>query len=197
MQKPISQPCLRNQEAIYLRLKHYFLNPGKVFELACGTAQHAVYICGRLTHLDWQPTDLKPALAGANSWIDDAKLDNLQPAIEFNVSTSDWPKHEFDYIFSANLIHFVTLDVVKEFLSGVEKSLTLNGLLVVYGPFNHQGFTSEGNKNLDSWLKNDIHPQAGIKEFLEIEELAKQYNLTLLENDPMPANNHLLVFKKV
>ncbi len=196
MQKNICQPCLRNQEAIFQALKHYFLHPGQVLELACGTAQHAVYFSQRLSYLNWQPTDLAAALPNANLWIEDAKLDNLNEAMEFNVSTSNWPNQMYDYIYSANLVHFVPLEAVEDVFRGVNKSLRSKGLLAIYGPFNNEGFTSEGNKNLDAWLKTEVHPQAGIKELNDIKALGIQHGLLLIKNEPMPANNHLLVFEK-
>jgi len=195
MHKPVSQPCLRNQDPIFQKLKLSFSQPGKVLELACGTGQHAVYLAQRLPHLSWQPTDLLP-LDGAQIWIQEAALDNLLPAMELDVATSHWFDQQFDYVYSANLVHFVGMDMVKSMFAGINQLLKSGGMLALYGPYNNQGFTSSGNANLDAWLKNDIHPQAGIKELTDICDLAKQHQLTLMENHLMPANNHLLVFKK-
>ncbi len=196
MHKPVSQPCLRNQDPIYQKIKLSFSQPGKVLELACGTGQHAVYLAQRLPHLSWQPTDLLPALEGAQIWIQEAALDNLLPAIELNVANSQWLKQTVDYVYSANLVHFVDMDTVKSMFTGINQVLKPGGMLALYGPYNNQGFTSSGNASLDAWLKNDIHPQAGIKELTEICDLAKQHQLTLVDNHVMPANNHLLIFIK-
>ncbi len=197
MHKPISQPCLRNQEPIYQSLKEFFNKPGAVLELACGTGQHAVYLAARLPHLQWQPSDLKPALAGANIWVNEAKLNNVLPPLELDITQDNWGQDTYEYIFSANLVHFVPTESVDKLFTGVSQQLKENGILVLYGPYNQNGFTSEGNRNLDAWLKQDIHPMAGIKELNQIKKLANKVGLELIENALLPANNHLLIFKKI
>ncbi len=197
MTKPISPPCLRNQDPIFQVLQQQFIQTGTVLELACGTAQHAVYLAQRLPHLSWQATDMPPALNGANQWIQEAQLVNLLPAMELDVSQSNWGHKTYDYVYSANLVHFVSPTIVESMFAGIEQTLKKSGLLALYGPYNNQGFTSDGNANLDRWLKQDIHPEAGIKELLEIKELAYKRSLELIENFQMPANNCLLIFKRL
>ena len=192
---PINQPCLRNQDPIFQKLQQFFKDPGSVLELACGTAQHAVYFSQRLPHLNWQPSDLPNALPGANLWINDATLNNLNPAIAIDISNDQWTKNQYDYAYCANLIHFVSQEDVSNIFKGIQRHLKKGGLLAVYGPFNQQGFTSDGNRGLDLWLKSEIHPQAGIKELDDIKALAEQHQLILQENESMPANNRLLLFR--
>ena len=196
MHKPISQPCLRNQEPIYQSLKEFFHKPGNVLELACGTGQHAVYFGSRLPHLQWQPSDLSPALDGASAWVNEANLKNVLAPMELNITQTHWSKNTYDYIYSANLVHFVPQDSVEKLFTGAAKHLKDNGVLALYGPYNHNGFTSEGNRHLDDWLKQDIHPMAGIKELNNIQKLASNAGLELMKNCLLPANNHLLIFKK-
>ncbi len=197
MTKPISQPCLRNQEPIFQVLQQQFTQTGTVLELACGTAQHAVYLTQQLPHLCWQATDMLPALPGANAWIKEAQLPNLLPAIELDVSQTGWGNKTYDYVYSANFVHFVSPTIVKSMFAGIEQTLNKNGLLALYGPYNNQGFTSDGNAQLDRWLKQDIHPEAGIKELADITKLASNHRLELIENFQMPANNYLLIFKRL
>mgnify|MGYP000302934701 CR=1 FL=1 len=197
MSKPISQPCLRNQEPIYQALKDYFKDAGNVLELACGTAQHAVYFAQRLPHLNWQPSDVGPAIEGARLWIDEACLDNLKPVLMLNIEDDHWSNIPFDYIYSANLVHFISMESVNSMFSGIKKHLKRQGFLALYGPYNQNGYTSEGNVRLDEWLKADINSKAGIKELDEVIQLAKHYGLQLEADHAMPANNHLLIFRKI
>ena len=194
--KPISQPCLRNQDPIYQALKHVFINKGHVLELACGTAQHAVYMCERMPHITWQATDLAENLTGANLWINEAKLENLKPAIELDIQQAHWPTKKVDYIYSANLVHFVSMNSVIAMFKGIDRCLASQGKVVLYGPYNQNGYTSEGNAGLDIWLKSEINKEAGIKELKDITDMASTYYLQLVDNILMPANNHLLVFEK-
>ncbi len=197
MLKPTSQPCLRNQDPIFQKLQHAFSQPGDVLELACGTAQHAVYFAQRLSHLTWQPTDLEASLSGALLWIEEANLKNLLPPKNLDVCQQHWNLPRYDYVYSANLVHFVSMDTVCSMFTGIQKSLKKEGVLALYGPYNNQGFTSDGNASLDNWLKQDINPEAGIKELSVIIELAQQHNFQLQENHILPANNHFLIFKSI
>jgi hypothetical protein len=66
----------------------------------------------------------------------------------------------------------------------------------VYGPFKYAGeFTSESNEGFDRWLK-DRDPASGVRDFERVSKLATKANLTLIEDNAMPANNQLLVWKK-
>jgi len=168
---------------------------GSVLELACGTAQHAVYLAERLPHLNWQPSDLAFGLEGAALWIEEASLENLKPAIMLNINDNDWGVANFDYIYSANLVHFVSQKSVDGMFLGISKHLKNQGVLALYGPYNQNGYTGEGNARLDQWLKAEVNPEAGIKELSEIVVLANKYGLKLETNHAMPANNHLLIFK--
>jgi len=78
---------------------------------------------------------------------------------------------------------------------GISKHLKNQGVLALYGPYNQNGYTGEGNARLDQWLKAEVNPEAGIKELSEIVVLANKYGLKLKTNHAMPANNHLLIFK--
>jgi len=200
MYKPIRQPCLRNQDPIMKVLSKYFCESGTVLELACGTAQHAVYCCQHLTHLKWQPTERADNLDSAQLWVEDADLQNLSRPMVLDINQPEWKVldgKKFEYAYCSNLIHFITDESAVKVFSGVSKHLKDNGLFAIYGPININGFTSDGNANLDAWLKADIHPKAGIKELESIKKWGSNYGLSLIENESMPANNHILMFKKL
>lgn len=196
---PISQSCLRNQQPILQVLQRYFTQPASVLELACGTAQHAVYMAKHLPHLNWHATDTKGQLEGANLWVRHANLPNLGKPVELDVDNWSWSSsedHPIQYGYCANLLHFVSPETAKSVFKGMKNVLSTGGLFAIYGPINEQGFTSEGNKNLDEWLKEDINPLAGIKEFDDICTWGQEQGFTLTAKEAMPANNYLLFFRK-
>ena len=196
MNKPIAEACLRNQQPIAEQLVRLLPSAGSLLELGSGTGQHAVYCAHRLPHISWQPSDIKQNLASIKCWVDDAALVNVLPAIELDVN-QPWPINNTDYIFTANTLHYISVDSVKNLLAGASKILPENGLFIVYGPVNENGeYTSEGNIRLDEWLKSCVDPLAGIKDIELIESLAALEQLTLVDNIAMPANNRLLVIKK-
>ncbi len=196
IEKPLSQACLRNQGPILEVLKRYMDKPGKVVEIGCGTGQHAVYFASNLTHLHWQATDQASWLKGANRWIEPAQLANLPTAICLDVTLSHWPISPVDYVFSANVLHYMPRAHGIKFFAGIAATLIPSGTLVLYGPFNDQGYTSSGNANLDAWLKSDIHPESGLWERSDVLSLAHSQGLNLRQEIAMPANNHCLIFHK-
>jgi cyclopropane fatty-acyl-phospholipid synthase-like methyltransferase len=195
--KPVNPSSLRNQGPIFEVLQGYLTVPGKLLEVGCGTGQHAVFMGERLPHIVWQASEHKDAIDGANMWINENGI--LPAPIELDISLSHWQQAvstTIDYVYSANVIHFVPEATVENFFNGLNDILVKDGCLILYGPYNHNGFTSEGNAGLDAWLKTDVHPLAGIKELSYITSLANKVGLKLIANHIMPANNHLLVFKK-
>jgi len=195
--KPVNPSSLRNQGPIFEVLQGYLTAPGKLLEIGCGTGQHAVFMGEKLPHIIWQASECKDAIAGANMWINENRI--LPPAVELDISLNNWQQpflNSMNYVYSANVIHFVHDATVENFFNGINEILITDGTLILYGPYNDHGFTSEGNAGLDAWLKADVHPLAGIKELSYITSLANKVGLKLVENHIMPANNHLLVYKK-
>lgn len=85
---------------------------------------------------------------------------------------------------------------VENMFKRLPEVLGENGLLAIYGPFNYNDeYTSESNARFDVWLKERAAHQ-GIRDFEAINTLAEQAGLEFLEDNAMPANNRLLVWRK-
>lgn len=196
MQKPISEACLRNQAPIAEALKKLLPKAAQLLEIGSGTGQHAVFCAKELPHVVWQPSDLAQHHAGMKLWIDEALLNNLLNPLELDVDQS-WPALDVDHVFTANTVHYIADSSVVNMFTGITRLLEKEGLFIMYGPVNINGeYTSEGNVRLDEWLKSCVNPLAGIKDLADLERLAKDQNLILIDNLAMPANNRLLVFQK-
>jgi hypothetical protein len=86
--------------------------------------------------------------------------------------------------------------LVVKFFQAIAESLPSKGVVCIYGPFKYNGeFTSESNADFDLRLKDrDIN--SGVRDFEAVLALAKEAELTLINDHKMPANNQLLVFNK-
>jgi len=196
MIKPYAQACDRNRDPILSVLKSLLRDPGSVLEIGSGTGQHAVHFAEHLPHLKWKCTDLSENLPGMKQWVREAGLANLALPFELDVSSVDWETLEFDYVFSANVVHIMSWEHVEDFIKGAGRTLPVNGLFVLYGPFNYQGeYTSDSNQTFDVWLK-DRDPLSGIRNFEDLEQLANSVGLEFSENFSMPANNEILCWQK-
>jgi hypothetical protein len=69
-------------------------------------------------------------------------------------------------------------------------------VFALYGPFNYGGrHTSESNARFDAMLRSR-DPLSGIRDVEAVLELAEAAGLKLEEDNAMPANNRLLVFRR-
>lgn len=196
MDKPYSESCDQNRDAILSVIEPLLTAKSTVLEIGSGTGQHAVYFSEKMPHLSWQPTDQKHHLEGINRWLKEARLDNIHTPLELNVTQSYWPEIKVDAVFTANTLHIMHWHEVESLFANLSGRLNEDGLLIIYGPFNyHNQYTSESNARFDSWLKaRDI--QSGIRDFEQVNQLAEKQGFRLLQDFEMPANNRILCWNK-
>jgi hypothetical protein len=194
-EKPFSQACENNKQAILTVIQPLFSKLDKVLEIGSGTGQHSVFFAEQMPRLIWQPSDQAEYLPGVRAWGKSADLSNLLEPLELDVR-KDWPIDSVSGIFIAKTVHIMSWDIVELFFAGVEKHLTKGGALCVYGPFNYYGrYSSDSNAAFDRHLKSR-DPQMGIRDFEAVVELANQHSLMLVSDSSMPANNRILTFAR-
>jgi cyclopropane fatty-acyl-phospholipid synthase-like methyltransferase len=195
--KPFAESCEQNKQPILTVLQRLFSEPGTVLEIGSGTGQHAIWFGRHLPHLTWQTSDLSDNHAGIAQWLAEEGLSNVLPPLDLDVREG-FPLHSrYDYVFSANSLHIMHWHAVEAFFCLVGNSLVKNGLLAVYGPFNYHGqYTSDSNARFDAWLKQR-DPGSGIRDLDDLQRLATQNGLQLVDDIEMPANNRILVWKKI
>ena len=195
--KPFSQACEENQQPILQVLKPLFRHSHEVLEIGSGTGQHAVYFAKHMPHLIWHTSDKAENHEGIRLWLNEADLANTRAPFALDVLEDRWPTFAVDAVFSANTTHIMHWKEVEAFFNGVGQVLPKGGLFALYGPFNYNGqFTSDSNARFDRWLKGR-DPQSGIRDFADVNWLAEQAGLKLLEDNTMPVNNRLLVWQKL
>lgn len=193
---PFSQACENNKQPILEIIKTLFVKPITIVEIGSGTGQHGVYFSQQLTHINWQPTDLEPNLAGIEQWRSSVANDNLKPCLILDVKMQNWPVKNVDAFFSANTAHIMSWEDVQLFIAGVGLHLRDKGTFCLYGPFSYKGaFTSQSNADFDRHLK-EMNPKQGIRDFEAVVALAEKAGLSLQADHEMPANNRLLVFSR-
>jgi cyclopropane fatty-acyl-phospholipid synthase-like methyltransferase len=193
--KPHSDACERNRDPILEVLRQHFAHRRQVLEIGSGTGQHAVHFAAALPHLIWQTSELAPNLAGVRLWVEESNLPNLPPPVALDV-TGAWPETRFDAVFTANTLHIMSGPDVRTLFAALPKVLAADAVLAVYGPFNYNGrFTSPSNASFDEWLKQRS-PHSGIRDFAEVDELARAIGFALVEDRAMPANNRALVWRR-
>jgi cyclopropane fatty-acyl-phospholipid synthase-like methyltransferase len=193
--KPFSPSSARNRDPILSILREAFADRRRVLEIGSGTGQHAAYFAKRLTHLQWQSSDVIENHEGIVAWLSDAALPNAPAPLVLDVNQARWPAGPFDAVFSANTLHIMGWSEVETMFRRLPEVLTHDAVVAIYGPFNYGGkFTSDSNAAFDQRLKGD-HPRRGIRDFEAVDALARAAGLSLEQDHAMPANNRCLVWR--
>lgn len=193
---PFSQSCENNKAPILAVLAEVFAQRQQVLEIASGTGQHACHFAAAMPHLRWQPTELPANIPVLQPRCSAYSGDNLLPPQALDVRQQPWPVAVPDAVFTANSLHIMAFDAVGKLFAALGKQAAADTLLAVYGPFNYGGrYTSDSNARFDQWLAAQ-HPDSAIRDFERVDALACENGFELEQDNAMPANNRLLVWRK-
>ena len=196
-EKPNAPATERNRESILEVLRAEFASVRSVLEIGSGTGQHAVFFARELPWLTWQTSDRAQYHDGISAWLTYAALTNVAPPLCLDVEVVEDLPGKYDAVFSANTAHIMSVAAVKCMFALVSNGLASNGCFCLYGPFKIDGeFTSESNAAFDASLKTQ-DPQMGIRGLDSLHELAACNGLTHDKSYGMPANNMLIVWRKI
>jgi len=194
--KPFSESCEQNRIPILEVLQKELIDNGTLLEIGSGTGQHAVYFAPHFPNLVWQTSDCLTNHSAIKQWLTEANLPTLLDPLDLDVTSMNWPKTPFEFVFSANTVHIMSWSMVDDMIAQIGKVLKPRGKFCLYGPFNYDGqYTSESNRRFDQWLK-DRDANSGIRDFEALNKLAQSTNLHLHQDYEMPANNRCLVWQK-
>lgn len=194
---PHSPAAERNAEPILDQLRRLLPARGRVLEIASGTGQHAVQFACALRGVEWQPSDTDPhALQVIRIRADRAALPNLLPPVELDVESREWPVEHADAILCVNLMHISPWSATEGLLTGAGRCLPAGGILTVYGPFRFAGeHIAESNARFDTDLRAR-NPSWGIRDVADVTAIASDHGLDHEDTIALPANNHLLVYRR-
>lgn len=194
---PCAPSCERNQGPILDQLNHLWPTGGHLLELGSGTGQHAAFITQHRPDILWQTTEIAENLPITQQWFKASSQTNfLEPKL-LDIDRLPWSyQPSFDAVYAANVVHFIAWTSVVNLLRGAYETLKPGGWLFFYGPYRYdQTFTSQGDAELDDWLKSQ-NALAGIKNIEEVHQAASHQGFEFINDLPMPANNRFLVFQK-
>lgn len=197
-QKRYAPAAGRNAEPIMSTLASFLPDDGAVLELASGTGQHCAQFAERFQSLTWQPSDVDPtSLQSIDAYVAESMAKNLKPPLRLDATQTSWPCDSVSAIIAVNLVHIAPWCVAEGLFQGAERHLAADGCLILYGPYRFFGhYKAVSNKNFDVSLQAQ-NEQWGVRDLEDLAKLAASSGLYLDALVPMPANNHLLVFRKV
>lgn len=194
-QLPFSSACERNKIPILEVLQEVFPTQGKILEIGSCSGQHLVFFADYFPGLTWQASDRAEYLGGLAARLKLEGSKNTLEPIELDV-LGHWPERVYDAVYSANTAHIMGWDAVCGMFAGLEFHLAPGGPFCLYGPFNMGGrFTANSNEEFDHELRTRS-PEMGLRDLEGLESLAQRHQMTLVKKFAMPANNHVLVFRR-
>jgi cyclopropane fatty-acyl-phospholipid synthase-like methyltransferase len=192
---PSSPAAERNKQPILEVLRRRLPPSGRVLEIGAGTGQHAVHFARHLPAVHWQTSELPQHLPLLSARIQQAGVGLPEP-IELDVM-GDWPDQAFDAVFTANTLHIMPWECTSVLIERASNCLAGGGELIIYGPFHDNGVhTAESNLQFDRMLRSR-NPDMGVRDAVKIRNLAGGHGLEPVADISMPANNRILVFRKV
>ena len=153
-----------------------------------------------MPNLTWIPTDPDPASrASTASWIGFRGLANVLAPVDVDAGAAVWGVEThapFDAILSINMVHIAPWAATEGLFSGAGRLLRKGGLLVLYGPFMHDGaHNAPSNAAFDQSLKAR-NPAWGLRDINDLARTALASGIRRGAMVAMPANNTLLVFRR-
>lgn len=186
----------RNREPILDVLLRVLPPRGLVLELASGSGEHAAWFAPRLPGLAWQPSDPDPAArASVAAWRAACRAPNLRPPLDLDVRLEPWPVSATEAVVAINLLHISPWDATEGLFRGARALLAPGSPLVIYGAFRRGGrHTAPSNEAFD-WSLRATDPSWGVRDLEAVAAAAAGFDLA--ETVEMPANNLVLVFRRI
>ncbi|WP_159963515.1 DUF938 domain-containing protein [Profundibacterium mesophilum] len=198
-----SEICLRNGPPLIAALAPWLSGAsGAALEIGSGTGQHAAALSLAFPALALHASDPDEThRRSAGAWAQTLRVPP-RPVFELDAARtwSDRPDISalgpLAAILAINVIHIAPAAVLAGIVRGAAARLGPSGLLIFYGPFRQEGIPlGPGNAAFDARLR-ESDPAWGLRAVGEIDALAAEGRLARGALIEMPAQNHLLIYRK-
>jgi len=169
-------------------------------EVASGSGQHVAHLAQNLSGTKWQPAEFdRNDFSSIQAYSDEVSNVSEPVFLDASLPPEQWPVQgrTFDVVYCANMIHIAPRACTPGLFNGAGHFLLKGGLLIMYGPFAHGGkITPESNQRFDESLKMR-DSEWGLRDIDDLEKIAAKVGLQLEKIHEMPANNKMLIWRKL
>ena len=192
-----SPTAARNREPLGRVLEEHLPRGARVLEIASGSGEHAVHICGLRDDIIWQTSDPNAeSRASQDSWALD-RQGQILPSLDIDTTEHEWwtGVGRLEAIFCANMIHIAPWEAFLGLAEGAKELLGTGQKFILYGPFLEGDDTAESNLAFDASLKSR-NPAWGVRKLDSVKHILTEHGFTLSTRIVMPKENRTLVFAK-
>ncbi len=188
----------RNRDAIAAVLRDELPASGTLLEIASGSGEHASYFAAAFPGLTWQPSDYDGAgLVSIAAWSAETACTNILPPLKIDAAAAIWPVAHADAILCCNMVHIAPWTAAIGLFAGAGRILPAGAPLILYGPFIEADVeTAPSNIAFDESLKAR-NVEWGVRSTDALDELAHANGLGRARRVAMPANNLVLVWRRI
>lgn len=191
----------KNRQPILNILQQFIPHQGNILEIASGTGEHSIFFAPHFPQQKWIPSDrASECLASIKAWGEEYPYPNLQSPLTIDVMEENWyfplQEEKIGAIVCINLIHISPWEACVGLWEGAGKLLPKDGIVYLYGAYkvNNQ-HTAPSNEEFDRYLRNQ-NPLWGVRNLEDVQEVAHNFGLELIQTISMPSNNFSLIFVK-
>jgi len=192
-----SPTAARNKDPIGDVLTKYLPQDARVLEIASGSGEHGVHVCGLRRDIIWQPSDPDDiSRASQDDWSQDSD-GQILASLPINTMEEKWWSdiEKVDAIFCANMIHIAPWAAACGLARGARHILKFNSQIIIYGPFLEGDETSQSNLDFNKTLQSR-NPQWGVRKLSAVKHIFSEQGFNLTARIVMPRENRCLVFGK-
>lgn len=190
--------ALRNRDAIASVLADWLPARGLVLEIASGSGEHITHFAAQFPALNWQPSDPDmAALASIRAWSADTGLTNVAEPLPLDAAMGNWPLDRADALLCINMVHISPWAATLGLFAGAARLLSRDAPLILYGPYIEGDVpTAPSNAAFDADLRAR-NPDWGLRMRDAVTGAAQHAGFAFAERRAMPANNLMLLFRRV
>ena len=193
----LSPTANRNKAPIGEVLTSYLPQGAKVLEIASGSGEHAVHMCGLRADISWQNSDPdEVSRASQDDWAS-ARPGQILASLPLNMTEEMWWRDlgKYDVIYCSNMIHIAPWEAALGLVKGGGKLLKPKGQFCLYGPFLEGTDTATSNLEFSERLKAR-NSDWGVRKLSDVKHIFSEQRFNLIARIVMPKENRLLIFEK-
>ena len=190
---------IRNRGPILDVLWRYLPKQGLVLEIASGSGEHITHFAADAdANVIFQPSDPDAgARSSIDAWVKALGVMNVRPAIALDAAAAAWPVDHADMVMNINMIHIAPWAAAVGLMRGAARVIQPTGALFLYGPYRRGGrHTAPSNEAFDRNLRLE-DPAWGVRDLEAVTALALAEGFSAPVIEDMPANNLVLVFRRL